>query len=135
MKFFKYVALMFVLTMPFMASAHVSVTHTLPQDKAMLMSSPEQLSLAFSGKVRLAKIVVQDAHKQPIDFDFKPTAAPSSDFSWPLPHLKQGNYTVKWIALGGDGHKMTGEFTFMIHATKHSNKTKMPENGHGNHNH
>ena len=136
MKFFNTVAAFLSLTLAFSASAHISLTQSAPANEAMLMQSPEQLSLTFSGDVRLAKVTLSDSKGQPVDFNFKPSAKPNDQFSWSLPHLKTGTYTAKWIALGGDGHKMTGTFNFMI--GEHSSEANMEQaksTSHSQHNH
>ncbi|ASP47667.1 copper resistance CopC family protein [Cognaticolwellia beringensis] len=136
MKFFNTVAAFLSLTLAFSASAHISLTESAPANEAMLMQSPEQLSLTFSGEVRLAKVVLTDADNQPVDFSFKPSSKPNMAFSWPLPTLSKGKYTAKWIALGGDGHKMTGTFNFMVgdHGA-HDEMKKEMSSSHSQHSH
>ena len=134
MKFFNTVAAFLSLTLAFSASAHISLTQSAPANEAMLMQSPEQLSLTFSGEVRLAKVTLSDSKGQPVDFNFKPSAKPNDQFSWSLPNLKAGNYTAKWIVLGGDGHKMTGTLNFMVGG--HSAHANMEQStSHSQHNH
>ena len=70
-----------------------------------------------------------------INFDFKPSATPSTDFNWSLPSLAQGTYTVKWTALGGDGHKMTDTFRFMVHKSESHKMMQEQSNTHSKHNH
>lgn len=123
------------LALSFSASAHISLKQSTPQNSAMLMQSPEQLTLTFSGEVQLAKVLLSDAANKQVDFNFKPSAKANSNFSWPLPKLEQGNYTVKWIALGGDGHKMSGNFDFMLHASDAHSKMKNMSAPHKQHNH
>ena len=115
MKFLNIAATILGLALTFSASAHISLKQSTPTSEAMLMQSPEQLTLTFSGEVRLAKVLLNDAKNQQVDFDFKPSATPNADFNWLLPKLDKGNYSVKWIAMGGDGHKMSGTFDFMVH--------------------
>ncbi|HAW93643.1 MAG: copper resistance protein CopC [Rheinheimera sp.] len=95
--------------------AHVHLTQTVPADKAMLTQTPDTLILNFSGPVRLTKISLTDADNTSVEFGFTPSASASEQFSWALPVLQSGNYQVSWIALGADGHKMSGDFSFMLH--------------------
>lgn len=118
MKFFNSAVAILGLVLTFSASAHISLKQSTPAQEAMLMKSPEQLSLTFGGEVRLAKVIIKDEKNKSINFDFKPSSTPSTDFSWSLPSLVQGTYTVKWTALGGDGHKMTDTFRFMVHKSE-----------------
>tara|TARA_R110001583_G_scaffold11285_2_gene51360 strand:+ start:34809 stop:35162 length:354 start_codon:yes stop_codon:yes gene_type:complete len=115
MKFFNIAVATLGLALTFSASAHISLKQSTPIEQAMLMKSPEKLALTFSGKVRLVKLSISDKNNQDVNFDFKPSSTPSKNFNWPLPSLDQGNYTVKWMVLGGDGHKMSGKYSFMLH--------------------
>jgi len=135
MKFFNSAVAILGLVLTFSASAHISLKQSTPAQEAMLMKSPEQLSLTFGGEVRLAKVIIKDEKNKSINFDFKPSSTPSTDFSWSLPSLVQGTYTVKWTALGGDGHKMTDTFRFMVHKNESHKMMQEQSNTHSKHNH
>jgi len=135
MKFFNSAVAILGLVLTFSASAHISLKQSIPAQEAMLMQGPEELSLIFSGEVRLAKVIIKDEKNKSINFDFKPSATPSTDFNWSLPSLAQGTYTVKWTALGGDGHKMTGTFRFMVHKNESHKMMQEQSNTHSKHNH
>ncbi|ATC84459.1 Copper resistance protein CopC [Pseudoalteromonas carrageenovora] len=135
MKFFNSAVAILGLVLTFSASAHISLKQSIPAQEAMLMQGPEELSLIFSGEVRLAKVIIKDEKNKTINFDFKPSATPSTDFNWSLPSLAQGTYTVKWTALGGDGHKMTGTFRFMVHKNESHKMMQEQSNTHSKHNH
>ena len=134
MKFFNIAAAVLALALSGSVSAHTSLKLSTPADGAMLMQSPEQLSLTFSGKVRLAKVQINDANNQAVNFNFKPSATPETDFSWALPKLDAGQYSVKWLVMGGDGHKMSGTFDFMLHSSDaHSMQQKPDSSSHHKH--
>ena len=135
MKFFNSAVAILGLVLTFSASAHISLKQSIPAQEAMLMQGPEELSLIFSGEVRLAKVIIKDEKNKTINFDFKPSATPSTDFNWSLPSLAQGTYTVKWTALGGDGHKVTGTFRFMVHKNESHKMMQEQSNTHSKHNH
>lgn len=135
MKFFNLSVATLALVLTFSASAHISLTQSTPAQEAMLMQSPEQLTLTFSDEVRLAKVIINNAKNESINFAFKPSATPSADFKWSLPSLAQGTYTVKWTVLGGDGHKMSDSFSFMVHQSESSNMMQEQSNAHSKHNH
>jgi copper resistance protein C len=103
------------LTMATGALGHAGLSESVPAKNAMLMQSPEALSLTFTGEVTLAKVKLSLGDDQAVDFGFAPSADSAKEFSWALPTLKMGNYTVTWNALGHDGHKMSGKFQFMVH--------------------
>ena len=135
MKFFNSAVAILGLVLTFSASAHISLKQSTPAQEAMLMKSPEQLSLTFGGEVRLAKVIIKDEKNNSINFDFKPSSTPSTDFSWSLPSLAQATYTVKWTALGGDGHKRTVTFRFMVHKSESHKMMQEQSNTHSKHNH
>jgi hypothetical protein len=97
--------------------AHVHLTDSVPADNAMLMQTPAKLSLTFSGEVRLTKVSLTTTNNNSVQFGFMPSAIAAEQFSWALPALQSGNYQVSWVALGADGHKMSGDFGFMLHSS------------------
>ncbi|QBL09645.1 copper resistance protein CopC [Rheinheimera sp. D18] len=115
LKTLKIVSAIAVLLMATTVSAHVDLTETVPADEAMLMQSPTMLKLTFSGPVRMMKLSLTDAEKNAVKFGFTPSATTASEFEWPLPSFKSGNYQVSWIVMGEDGHKMSGDYGFMFH--------------------
>jgi methionine-rich copper-binding protein CopC len=135
MKLFNSAVVILGLVLTFSASAHISLKQSTPTQEAMLMQSPEQLSLTFGGEVRLAKVIIKDEKNKSINFDFKPSSTPSTDFNWSLPSLAHGTYTVKWTVLGGDGHKMSDSFSFMVHQSESSNMMQEQSNAHSKHTH
>ena len=135
MKLFNSAVVILGLVLTFSASAHISLKQSTPAQEAMLMKSPEQLSLTFGGEVRLAKVIIKDEKNKSINFDFKPSSTPSTDFNWSLPSLAHGTYTVKWTVLGGDGHKMSDSFSFMVHKSESHKMMQEQSNTHSKHNH
>lgn len=96
--------------------AHVKQSGSVPADNAMLMQAPDVLSISFSGPIRLTKVTLLHDNGNTVDFGFTPTAV-ATQFSWPLPVLEIGSYQVNWVGLGEDGHKMKGDFSFMLHTS------------------
>ena len=80
MKLFNKVAAFLSLALAFTASAHVSMTQSSPENEAMLMQSPEELVLTFSGEGRLAKVLLTDSGNKTVDFNFKPSLIFSEKF-------------------------------------------------------
>jgi copper resistance protein C len=110
--------------------AHVQLTEAVPADKAMLLQTPTTLSLNFSGQVRLTKVSLTGADNNSVEFGFTPSATPAEQFSWTLPVLESGNYRVSWVALGADGHKMSGDFGFMLHVTSAAEAVSAAKHSH-----
>ncbi|MFT7053223.1 MAG: methionine-rich copper-binding protein CopC [Psychromonas sp.] len=128
MKFFKIVAILTLALLSSLASAHSGLTHSTPENDAMLNQPPEDLMLEFSMEVKLVKVQLTDQSGEPIKLMNKPSKNFETTFSLALPILDTGSYKVKWIAMGKDAHKMKGDFSFMLHATE---MKKMPSNSDG----
>lgn len=104
-----------IMTFSVSALAHVSLKASMPTDNAMLMKSPETLSLSFTKNVKIVKLSLKNKQGEKIKFGFKPTKESNSEFSWKLPKLAPANYIVEATFLGKDGHKMKESFGFMVH--------------------
>ncbi|GEA11039.1 copper resistance protein CopC [Alteromonas sp. KUL49] len=95
--------------------AHVSVTDTTPEDNAMLMASPENVSLTFSKASRVAKLTMKNSQGEKLETDFSPTKEAVVNFTLPISKLNPDTYTVDVTFFGEDGHKMKHSFSFMVH--------------------
>lgn len=96
------------------AMAHTGLKTSSPSHNSTLEHSPKNLSLQFNAKVRLIKLSLKDAQNKAIDIDFTATKQAASTFELPLMPLNSGNYSAKWIAISGDGHKVKGTIQFTI---------------------
>tara|TARA_B100002049_G_scaffold135863_1_gene100666 strand:+ start:366 stop:719 length:354 start_codon:yes stop_codon:yes gene_type:complete len=108
-------ALMLMFSAGAIAHGDVMLESSSPSDNAMLMSAPEQLTLTYSKPLRLMKVSITGNEAGEVDFAFTPASGKQADYTWQLPVLKPDTYTVEWIAMGGDGHKMKATFSFMVH--------------------
>lgn len=108
-------ALMLMFSAGATAHGDVKLESSSPSDNAMLMSAPEQLSLTYSNPLRLMKVSITGNETGEVDFAFRPTADKKAAYTWQLPALQPDTYTVEWIAMGADGHKMKATFSFMVH--------------------
>ena len=124
---------MLMIALSFSTFAHTTLKTSTPKDNAMLMSSPPELSLVFTKPVRLARVTLQSKSGETIPFEFKPSTELASAFSYELPGLPVDTYTVNWMLLGQDGHKMEGAFSFMVHASMMKHDDKKHDSTHGNH--
>ena len=89
----KLTTLLFALTSLFLstvATAHVHLGETIPAENAMLLASPSNLSLTFSGDIALTKVTIIDANKNIVEFGFTPSAISTKAFNWKLPMLSDG---------------------------------------------
>jgi len=94
--------------------AHTGLTRSVPADGASVAQSPARLELAFSGEVRLVNLVVTDSDGAKVEIENARSMTPSKQFVIPVPALAPGRYKVDWMVMGGDSHKMTGSFSFLV---------------------
>jgi methionine-rich copper-binding protein CopC len=99
------------------ASAHAALVASFPARGAVLVGSPTEVHLTFSEPVtpRGCRIkLVNDAGKS-FDAD-----RPSADRTNPntivaaVPVLRPGVYSARWTAVGRDGRKTRGDFSFTV---------------------
>lgn len=112
----KYIAIIFVAMTSMSVLAHTGLTSSMPANNAMLMKSPEMIKVTFDDSVRLVNLSVANSKEEAIEMDFAPTMEASKTFSYDLPMLTPNTYKVSWTIMGEDGHKMKGDFSFMVHA-------------------
>lgn len=98
--------------------AHAGLEKTIPSANSTLAISPANLVLEFDNTVMLVKLALDDDNqKPPVNLAFKPSSTLMKTHTLTLPKLTDGHYTVKWSAMGKDGHAMNGSYVFMVDAT------------------
>ena len=116
MKRFLLTAATVTLVFPAQAFAHASLEETTPGFRERLPSSPQKIVLRFDqyverlpGSVRL--------YSSSGSVGVKRVAIQKGRYltAW-LPRLAKGPYTVRWHAMSGDGHVVSGVFTFGVRA-------------------
>lgn len=117
MKLINTVLLITGLTLSGSILAHVGLSNSTPAKGAMLMAPPSKLELAFSAPIRLVKLSLKDASNQEIALMLPSSTQSQAQYSLDLPVLAASSYTVSWVAMGDDGHKMKGQFEFMVHGS------------------
>jgi copper transport protein len=103
------------LVFPAHAFAHATLERTSPTFRERLHASPHAISLGFDQYVKALPGSVQL---------FSATGGIPVSRVWTdgryleaaLPQLRRGPYTVRWHALSGDGHVVSGVFTFGVRA-------------------
>lgn len=123
MKIFNIVAILSLLLLSHLASAHSGLKHSTPENGAVLNKAPEDLQLEFTMQVQLIRLQLMGKYGKPIKLATKPSNNSGTKFSIALPMLDTGSYKVTWLAMGKDAHKMKGDFTFTLHG---SDMKKMP---------
>ena len=94
--------------------AHAKLQSSSPAKDAHLTAAPKTLTLTFSEAAQVGVLKLISAGKEiPIAVDKNAKAGAS--FSFPLPALAPGSYTVQWTAVSADdGHVTKGSFDFSI---------------------
>ena len=135
----KYIAIIFAAMTSMSVLAHTGLTSSMPANNAMLMKSPQVIEVTFGTPVRLVSLSIANTKGEPIETAFKPSMEASGTFSYNLPMLMPSTYKVSWTIMGDDGHKMKGDFSFMVHAMdkmkgmKDMKYKKMDHSEHNNH--
>jgi len=104
-----------VLAAPAQAFAHATLLKTSPGFRERLQSSPRTVSLSFDQYIKALPQSIQLYSSRggvgPVR-----TAEKGRVLEAFVPHLGKGPYTVRWHALSGDGHVVSGVFTFGVRA-------------------
>ena len=111
-------AVMVVLTLPAVASAHAYLIKTVPAASGVLNSPPANVALTYDEAVepRFAIISVTNAAgTQETTGPVQRSAGDPDTLVVPLrPHLAEGWYLIYWRAISVDGHPVQGAFTYAI---------------------
>jgi methionine-rich copper-binding protein CopC len=126
MKLFNRVLVVTSLFFSASAFAHVGLVSSLPNNGAMLSQAPTTLELAFTAPVRLVKLTLQDEKLQSIPLTLPASTSSQAAFSFTLPVLTATHYTVNWMIMGDDGHKMKGNMSFMLHGSGLNTRSTSP---------
>jgi copper transport protein len=94
--------------------AHATLQGSSPAHDAHLAESPKTLTLTFNEAAQIAVLrLLNGGRAIPITVDKSAKAGES--FTFPLPTLAPGSYTVQWTAVAAaDGHVSKGSFMFTI---------------------
>ncbi len=99
------------------ALAHAYLSSATPAQNAALAASPRQVILRFNEKLEtgFSGITLLDSGGKQVD-----TRKATVDKADPrmmtlaLPLLAPGKYTVHYVAVGSDGHRRTGSYSFTL---------------------
>ena len=103
------------LALPTGAYAHATLEHTLPKEQGRVARAPHVVRLEFDQAVKpLANsIQVFTAGGRLVSRPAR-TASGGHAVLAALPKLPRGAYTVRWHVISGDGHVISGVFTFGV---------------------
>ncbi|WP_051298380.1 copper resistance CopC family protein [Marinobacterium litorale] len=109
---FKALALSLTFSVSASVFAHTGLKESSPGQGAVVTEPVGEITLSFTGPVRLVKVEMISVDAGAVDLDFLPSIGPGTDFEVGVPPLQPGQYRVDWMAMGADGHKITGQFEF-----------------------
>jgi copper transport protein len=101
------------LALPAQAFAHARLEHTSPGFEQRLSSSPRTLTLRFDQYIKVLPRSLQ-LYSTRGAIPVARIHDNGRSLVASLPRLKRGGYTVRWHALSGDGHVVSGVFTFGV---------------------
>jgi len=136
MKYLVHIFFVLLLLLSTGVLAHASLKSSTPASGQVVYDIPQSLVFEFSKAVRLTKVEMyaSNGEKSKLAFMLSPRA--SERFEIPLSKINHGKYLVKWTAMGGDAHKMKGEFNFTYSDKEMSNEhSNTSENGRKEHKH
>jgi copper transport protein len=108
-------ALLATLVAPATAFAHASIKRSEPGYRQRLERAPTQVEIDFDQAVKVfpGGIKVYDSHGRDYARGVRLESGGHAVVA-PVAHLRTGAYTVRWQALSGDGHVVSGVYTFGV---------------------
>jgi copper resistance protein C len=110
-------SLVFLFVLPGASQGHAFPDHAEPKVGSTVSSPPTIVRIWFSGDLEPAfsTIVVLDAKGMKVDKgDGRVNPSDASLLEASLPPLSPGIYRVVWNVVARDGHRTTGDHTFVI---------------------
>jgi copper transport protein len=115
MKRVLFITALAALALPGQALAHATLEHTSPDFRERLQTSPTKIVLRFDQYVKtLPQSVQLFSTRGPIGVHV--VDGSGLRLSAFVPRLRKGAYTVRWHAMSGDGHVVSGVWTFGVRA-------------------
>ena len=97
--------------------AHATLESAVPGKNAELATAPTEVRLRFNENLEgnFSSIKVIDAGgKDVVPKKATVDAADQKILHAPLDLIQPGKYKVKWVGVGHDGHRRTGDYTFSV---------------------
>jgi methionine-rich copper-binding protein CopC len=107
-------ALLTLLPVAAFAHAHPKTANPAPNST---VAAPANVTITFSEDLepKFSSIDVADSQgKQVNKVTSVPVAGDAATLMLPLPPLTPGVYTVKWVTVATDGHRLTGNYNFTV---------------------
>jgi copper transport protein len=110
-----FVGLLVALAFPSAAWAHATLERTWPSIRGRVATAPKTVRLNFDQGVKPLSnsIIVYTASGRVVSGTAR-NGASAHDVVVPVGQLLKGPYTVRWHVISGDGHVISGVFTFGV---------------------
>ena len=116
------------LALPGQAFAHATLERTFPGFQQRLQTSPPTVQLHFDQYIQaLPRSLQLFSASGPLSLTR--TRDEGRTLEAKLPHLRKGGYTIRWHAMSGDGHVVSGVFTFGVRARAPAPTAALISNG------
>ena len=109
------IAALAALASPAQAFAHATLENTLPRFQQRVPASPRTVTLSFDQYVERLPHAVR-LYSTHGEIPVPRTLFKGRHMIAYVPRLPAGGYTIRWHALSGDGHVVSGVFTFGVRA-------------------
>jgi copper transport protein len=103
------------LALPAQAFAHATLERTSPAFEQRLSTSPREVTLRFDQYIERLPHAVR-LYSARGEIPVPHTRIVGRNVIATVPTLRRGGYTIRWHALSGDGHVVSGLFTFGVRA-------------------
>lgn len=101
------------LALPAQAFAHATLLRTSPGFEQRLSASPRSVTLSFDQYVETLPHAIR-LYSTRSELPVPQIRNHGLTLVASVPHLRAGGYTIRWHALSGDGHVVSGVFTFGV---------------------
>ena len=119
-------AVLLTLVMPTTGWGHSSLKSSAPAN-GQTIAEISQLSLEFGAPLRLMSVSLTDAAGKNIALEFKRSVTAQARFVVPTnAALPASSYQVSWMGMGDDGHKIEGDFSFVVDPNSASGVATQP---------
>ena len=96
------------------ATAHSRNEATIPADGATLAKAPDVIVMTFNRPIRITMVELTNSDGEAISLERSDGMEPVTRLEAIPPPLSAGSYSVRWRGLAGDGHPVSGGFTFAV---------------------
>lgn len=95
------------------AHGHAHVHKSEPENNSVIATLPKNITLEFNEQVQVTALTLQKGDAPAQELGPLPTTA-AKQVAVAMPPVATGNYIIKWRAVSGDSHIMSGKILFKV---------------------